>query len=572
VSTGGDSTRGGGTPGGGSGGEAELIRVRREKAAAIRARGDDPFANDVPNPARSEGSPAAPRLDIAAVREAHAPALREGTADRYDREQVSSLRGLVGRVRVTGRVIFSRSFGGGAFVRLRDRTGELQLYCQSQAEERDPTITVLGDGIERLTDLDLGDIVEAEGLVMATDKGELSLSPDRVRVLTKALRPLPTKTSFKDVEARYRMRYVDLVANKEVASVFRARSVILGAIRAFLDGRGYLEVETPTMHTVIGGAAAKPFVTHHNVLDMDLFMRIAPELFLKRLLVGGFDRVYEIARCYRNEGLSTRHNPEFTMLEFYEAYATYDTLMDCTEELLRHVDASLARVMPTEHAQWASGREFTFERFARVPMRQCVEAALALADLPAEAATHVAHDDAPIKAWAKAAKAKKREIDWTNYRTAAKKAEGPGELLFCAYEYLAEPFLAADYRHEGKSVPVFVTDHPFEISPLARKKDVDPSLVDRFELFVDGRELCNAFSELNDPDDQAERFRAQVDKKARGAEETMDFDADYVRALEYGMPPAAGFGMGVDRLTMLLTGAKSIRDVILFPLLRPEAI
>jgi lysyl-tRNA synthetase class 2 len=434
---------------------------------------------------------------------------------------------------------------------------------------------VLGDAIGRLDDVHLGDVIEAEGLCMATDKGELSLSPSALRVLTKAFRPLPTKTSFKDVESRYRMRYVDLVANQEVASTFRARSAIVSALRAFLDARGYLEVETPTMHTIVGGAAAKPFATHHNVLDMQLFMRIAPELYLKRLLVGGFDRVYEIGRCYRNEGVSTRHNPEFTMIELYEAYATYETLMDQTEALLRHVDARLAEALPKHHAAWLAARPFTFERFARVPMREAVSNALAAAGLPSDVPAQVDASDAPIKEWAKLAKAKGREIDWSNFRAGMKKCENEGERLFSAYEYLAEPFLTRDYRlGEGdasKSMPVFIVDYPFEVSPLARKKDADPTLVDRFELFIDGRELCNAFSELNDPDDQAERFRAQVEKKAKGAEDTMDYDADYVRALEYGMPPAAGFGMGVDRLAMLLTGAASIREVILFPLLRPEA-
>ncbi|HSO00492.1 MAG TPA: amino acid--tRNA ligase-related protein, partial [Candidatus Nanopelagicales bacterium] len=277
--------------------------------------------------------------------------------------------------------------------------------------------------------------------------------------------------------------------------------------------------------------------------------------------------------CYRNEGLSTRHNPEFSMLEFYQAYATYETLMDLTEAMLRHVDARIAERMPAEHAAWSSSRTFSFERFHRVPMAQAIASALEAAGLPAEVPQRITADDAPIKEWAKAAKAKGREIDWSNFRSGAKKCESQGELAFCAYEYLAEPFLTRDYRSPdgAKSAPVFIIDYPFEVSPLARKKDSDPSLVDRFELFIDGRELCNAFSELNDPEDQDARFRAQVEKKARGAEETMDYDADYIRALEHGMPPAAGFGMGVDRLTMLLTGAQSIRDVILFPLLRPEA-
>ncbi|MDI1444421.1 lysine--tRNA ligase [Polyangium sp. 6x1] len=530
--------------------EETLIAVRKEKATKIRGRGDNPFANDV-----TSGEPL---VDLASARAQFDGA--KNAAGRYDASMVAPEP-----LRIAGRVLFLRQMGGVSFVRLRDRTGELQLYCDE---------AVLGEAYARLhEEVDLGDIIEATGTAMATQKGELSVKATSFRLLTKAYRPLPTKTSFKDVEARYRMRYVDLVANREVATVFRARTFLISALRRFFDGKGFLEVETPTMHTIIGGAAARPFKTHHNTLDMELFMRIAPELYLKRLVVGGFERVYEIARCYRNEGLSTRHNPEFTMLEYYQAYATYETLMDQTEAMLRAVDEALAAALPEDHAAWAKTRTWSFERFVRVPMAQAIENALARSGLPPEVATRVADDDAPIKAWAKAAKEKKREIDWANFRSGMKKCDSDGERVFCAYEYLAEPFLTADYRTDdgAKSLPVFIIDYPFEVSPLARKKDGNGSLVDRFELFVDGRELCNAFSELNDPEDQDARFRAQVEKKAKGAEETMDYDADYVRALEYGMPPTAGFGMGVDRLTMLLTGAASIRDVILFPLLRPEA-
>jgi lysyl-tRNA synthetase class 2 len=359
----------------------------------------------------------------------------------------------------------------------------------------------------------------------------------------------------------------------------------VGALRAALDSHGFLEVETPTMHTLIGGAAARPFVTHHNTLDMRLFMRIAPELYLKRLLVGGLDRVYEIGRCYRNEGISTRHNPEFTMLEFYQAYATYVDLMNFTEVLLRKVDEKLAAAMPAAHVQWSEARPFTLaEPFVRVPMERAVASAAERTAIPAWVAA-VEESSGPglvallsdppfgeqIKEWSKASP-RAKGIDWGNFRKGFAKCQNPGERLFCCYEYLAEPFLAEDYRSaDGKrSVPVFVTDYPFEVSPLARRNDRRPELVDRFELFVHGREICNAFSELNDPDDQAERFRVQADKKAQGDEEAMDYDEDYIRALEHGMPPAAGFGMGVDRLVMTLTSAPSIRDVILFPLLRPE--
>ncbi len=535
-------------------GESTLIAARKAKAERVRARGENPFANDV-----TEREQPTPLTTLADVRAHHLAARRED--GKYDKEKVAA---GAATFRVAGRVLFLRSFGGGAFVRLRDRTGELQLYCQGP---------VLGAHFDRLDDLDLGDFVEATGETMATDKGELSLNPTALRLLTKAMRPLPTKTSFTDVEQRYRMRYVDLVANREVEAVFRARAAIVSAIREFLDTRGFVEVETPTMSTIVGGALAKPFSTHHNALDLGLFMRIAPELYLKRLVVGGIERVYEVARCYRNEGISTRHNPEFTMLEYYQAYASYETLMDQTEAMFAFVDQRLAEKLPAAHAEWLKARPFSLERFARVPMKAAVQKALELSGLPAEAATGVALPDAPIKEWAKASKAKGREIDWGNYKKGAGKCENAGELLFAAYEYLVEPFLAKDYRSvDGtKSIPVFITDYPFEVSPLARKKDADPTLVDRFELFVEGREICNAFSELNDPEDQADRFRAQVEKKAKGADETMDYDEDYIRALEHGMPPAAGFGMGIDRLTMLFTTSASIRDVILFPLLRPEA-
>jgi lysyl-tRNA synthetase class 2 len=317
---------------------------------------------------------------------------------------------------------------------------------------------------------------------------------------------------------------------------------------------------------------------------MHLFLRIAPELYLKRLVVGGLERVYEIGRNYRNEGISTRHNPEFTMLEFYQAYATYDDLMNFTEQMLRGIDAHLASAMPAAHALWKDARPFTLdERFARVPMDRAVAAAAERTAIPewvsavegggGAALVALLRTDfgEQIKVWAKSSP-RAKAIDWGNFRKGLSKSESDGERLFACYEYLAEPFLPEDYRSRDglRSVPVFVQDYPFEISPLARRSDTRPELTDRFELFVHGRELCNAFSELNDPEDQAARFRAQVEKKARGDEEAMDYDEDYVRALEHGMPPTAGFGMGIDRLVMMLTNSASIRDVILFPLLRPE--
>ncbi len=560
--TDGQKTEGQKTEGKGASEEA-MLAARRAKVDVIRARGEMPYANIV-----GPVEPAA-ILDVAAARALAEAAKTDGT--RYDAARVKEYAGET-RVHVKGRILALRSTGGLSFLRLRDRTGEIQLLL-------DEAVCATYTDLELL---DVGDFIQAEGPLMATKRGELSVATESFRLLTKSVRPLPEKWhGLQDVEIRYRQRYVDLVANAEVAQVFRARSTIVRAVRGYLDREDFLEVETPTMHPLIGGAAAKPFVTHHNALDLRLYMRIAPELYLKRLLVGGLERVYELARCYRNEGMSTRHNPEFTMLEFYEAYATWETLVVRTEELLRHVDRALREAMPEAHAKWSLERPFSIaEPFARVTMFGAVVHACALAKLDswAAAATSEALDEhlrddlgANIKALA-ASSPRAKSVDWGNFRKGLAKCENAGERLFAAYEYLAEPFLADDYRSQDgtKSLPVFVTAYPFETSPLARRNDQDASLVDRFELFVHGRELCNAFSELNDPRDQSERFRAQVDKKTKGADETMDYDADYVRALEYGMPPAAGFGMGIDRLVMMLTSSQSIRDVLLFPQLRPE--
>jgi lysyl-tRNA synthetase class 2 len=547
--------------------EEALVASRRAKAERARARGESPFANDV-----------VPRLggrswDLAEVRAVAGPA--RDPAGRYEEGRVREHAGDT-CFHVRGRIMALRSTGGLVFARLRDRTDEIQLLM-SRAK--------LGESHDHLADLDVGDIVEAEGSLTASKRGELSIEPARVRLLTKAYRPLPEKWhGLTDVELRYRQRYVDLVANPPVSDIFRARAHILRATRAILDESGFLEVETPTMHTLIGGAAARPFITHHNALDMRLFMRIAPELHLKRLVVGGLERVYEIGRSYRNEGISTKHNPEFTMLEFYQAYATYDDLMTFVESLLRGVDAHLADALPEASALWGEQRPFSLaEPFFRVPMDRAVAVAAERTAIPewdraveegggrGLVAILAAGFDDRIKEWAKLSPRAKK-IDWTNLRKGLSKCESDGEGLFACYEYVAEPFLGEDYRtRDGKhSVPVFVKDYPFEVSPLARRNDANPELTDRFEVFVHGRELGNGFSELNDPDDQASRFRTQADRRARGDEEAMDYDEDYIRALEHGMPPAAGFGMGIDRLVMLLTGSQSIRDVILFPLLKPE--
>lgn len=549
--------------------EQALIDARRAKATRIRERKENPFANDaVPRLAGSK------TVDVAELRALVESAKGEG--GKYTEEKVKeATKGQVFHVR--GRVIAHRSAGGLSFIRLRDRTGEVQLLISEAA---------YGEGYALLEEIDLGDIIESEGTLTASKRGELSVEPSRVRILTKALRPPPEKWhGLQDVETRYRQRYVDLVANPHVADTFRARSHIVRATRKMLDDQSFLEVETPTLNTLLGGAIARPFDTHHNALDMHLFLRIAPELYLKRLLVGGLERVYEIGRCYRNEGISTRHNPEFTMLEYYWAYVTYEHLMNFTEAMIRGVDAELARAMPEAHARWKTERPFSIdEPFARVPIADAVANAARRTEIAAWKAAADKDGGAGIvallagdfgehiKEWAKSSP-RAKSIDWGNFRKGWLKCENDGERMFAAYEYLGEPYLPEDYKaQDGKrSIPVFIKDYPFETSPLARRNDARPELVDRFELFVHGRELCNAFSELNDPDDQAERFREQVRKKAAGAEETMDFDEDYIRALEHGMPPAAGFGMGIDRLTMMLTNAPSIRDVILFPLLRPEA-
>jgi lysyl-tRNA synthetase class 2 len=552
--------------------EQAIIDARRAKADKLRQRGENPFANDV-----HRRKDAHRVFDIGALRALASPALAEG---KYSAEEVMKIRErelAERKALVKGRVIALRATGGLTFLRIRDRTGEIQLMCNE---------AIMHAEYVRLEDIDVGDIVEAAGVLTASRRGELSVELTDLRLLTKALRPLPEKWhGLKDVETRYRQRYVDLIASPEVADTFRARSHIVRAARLLMEEAGFLEVETPTMSTLVGGAVARPFVTHHNALDMQLFLRIAPELYLKRLLVGGLERVYEIGRCYRNEGISTRHNPEFTMLEFYQAYATYEDLMDFTVTLVRGIDAHLSKAMPEAHARWTAARPFTLdEPFPRVTMDQAVADAAVKAQIGPWSsvvkttggkglAVFLREDfGASVKDWSTSSLRAKKGIDWGNFRKGMAKCENDGERLFACYEYLAEPFLEEDYRSRdgSRSVPVFIKDYPFEVSPLSRRKDDRPDLVDRFELFVAGRELCNAFSELNDPDDQAARFRDQVAKKARGDEEAMDYDADYIRALEHGMPPAAGFGMGMDRLTMMLSNAASIRDVILFPLLRHE--
>ena len=394
---------------------------------------------------------------------------------------------------------------------------------------------------------------------MFTRTGELTILADKAVVLTKATRPLPEKWhGLQDVEIRYRQRYVDLVVNPDVREVFRKRTAIVRSIRRFLDARGFMEVETPMMHSILGGAAARPFETHHNALDLDLYMRIAPELYLKRLVVGSFERVYEIGRNFRNEGLSRQHNPEFTMLEFYQAYATYEDLMALTEELFRELAREVAG---GENITYGGQAVSLASPWPRIPMKDAIITAVGAELLPRGLERAMLDDEAALSRWIGSTGLGERKDELA---AVLRKADNHGERIGALFDYAGEKALPADR-------PAFVTDYPAETSPLSRRNDADPGRVDRFELFIVGREHANAFSELNDPADQRARFQRQVDAKAQGREETMDYDEDYCRALEYGLPPTAGEGIGIDRLVMLLADQPSIRDVILFPLMRPAA-
>lgn len=484
--------------------ENKLIAQRKEKLAAIREKQSVAFPNDF-----RRNSYIADLL-----------AFGEGK----DKEALEADKKTI---KIAGRLMLNR----GAFMVIQDMTSRIQLYVDRKNLPE-----------ETLTDIktwDLGDIIAAEGYLSRSNKGDLFIHLQNVRLLTKSLRPLPDKHhGLTDTEMRYRQRYVDLIVNEEVRHVFKTRSQVINHIRKFLTERDFMEVETPMLHSIPGGASAKPFQTHHNALDMDMFLRIAPELYLKRLVVGGFEKVFEVNRNFRNEGVSTRHNPEFTMIEWYQAYADYEDNMDLTEELFREL--ALA-VLGTTDVPY-QGKVFHFgEPFAR----------LSVVDSILKYNPEITADDLRSVEKARAI-AKKAGADVKGY-------EGLGKLQTMIFEELVEHKLEQ---------PTFITRYPFEVSPLARRNDEDPTVTDRFELFIGGREIANAYSELNDAEDQAERFMQQVKEKDAGDDEAMHYDADFINALEYGMPPTTGEGIGIDRLVMLLTDSPSIRDVILFPHMR----
>lgn len=486
--------------------ENKLIAERRAKLGAIREQ-----RNAFPNTFRRENY-------CADLQKAHSDKTKE------------ELENLGLAVKVAGRVVRNR----GSFMVIQDMSGSIQLYVNRKLLEPE----VLAD----IKTWDLGDIVGAEGILHKSGKGDLYVEIAKSEHLVKSLRPLPDKfKGLSDQEMRYRQRYVDMIMNDDVRKTFRIRSGIVDSIRRYLTTRDFLEVETPMMQAIPGGASAKPFTTFHNALDIELFLRIAPELYLKRLVVGGFERVFEINRNFRNEGLSTRHNPEFTMLEFYQAYADYNDLMDLTEDMLRHVAEEVLGKTLIEY----QGDTYDFGApFDRISVFDSVLqyneniSAEQLADIDQAKAIAAAMGIQIKDSW------------------------GLGKIQIEIFEETVE--------HQLKQ-PTFITQYPTEVSPLARRNDENPFVTDRFEFFVGGREIANGFSELNDPEDQAERFQAQVAEKDSGDDEAMHFDADYIRALEYGLPPTAGEGIGIDRLVMLFTDSPSIRDVILFPHMRPEA-
>jgi len=493
--------------------EHQIMAERRAKLEALRAS-TTAFPND--------------------VRPAHRAAALHQRYEQHSREQLESEHV---QVTVAGRMMLKRVQGKASFATLQDATGRIQIYLNDEG--------VGTDSHEAFKHWDLGDILFADGVLFKTMKGELSIRCRLIRLISKSLRPLPDKFhGLHDTETRYRQRYVDLIVNSESREIFTARSKTLSAIRHFMNDHGFLEVETPMLQRIPGGAAAKPFVTHHNALDQQMFLRIAPELFLKRLIVGGFERVYEINRNFRNEGLSPRHNPEFTMMEFYAAYTDYQWLMDFTEQVLRHA------------AETATGAAVLNYQGKTVDLSQPFERLTILQAIMRHAPQYSEAQLTEPNALRDILRSLKVDL-----QSPALKQAALGTLQLALFEEVAEDKLWN---------PTFIIDYPVEVSPLARASDHRPEITERFELFITGREIANGFSELNDPEDQARRFHLQVQAKDSGDEEAMYFDADYIRALEYGMPPAGGCGIGIDRLVMLLTDSASIRDVILFPALRKE--
>jgi len=497
--------------------ENRLIAERRAKLAKLREAGVA-FPNDF-------------------VPDAHAAILH----DKYDDQDQAFLQGAGIQVKVAGRMMLKRVMGKASFATLQDGSGRIQIYLDKGALGEEPYAA--------FKQWDIGDLIAIEGSVFKTNKGELSVHATTARLLAKSLRPLPDKFhGVADQELRYRQRYVDLIMTQETRRTFVARSKAVGAIRQFMLDAGFLEVETPMLHPIPGGAAAKPFITHHNALDMQMFMRIAPELYLKRLVVGGFERVFEINRNFRNEGVSPRHNPEFTMMEFYAAYADYRWQMDFTESLIRQAAVAATGSSTLQY----QGRELDLSKpFHRLTI---CEAILRHAPEKGHQYTQQQLDDADF------VRAELKKLGADVHGPVLSRA-GLGALQLALFEETAESQLWE---------PTYIVDYPIEVSPLARASDTRPGITERFELFITGREIANGFSELNDPEDQAARFRTQVEAKDAGDEEAMYYDADYIRALEYGMPPTGGCGVGIDRLIMLITDSPSIRDVILFPHLRRE--
>lgn len=455
--------------------------------------------------------------------------LAQNLAAEYDGVDREALEGIGANVALAGRIIRMR----GPFVVIQDRTGQMQLYLNNKSFNDELAVQIKA--------LDLGDIIGISGEVFRTNKDELSVRVASFELITKSLRPLPDKfKGLTDMEMRYRQRYVDLIVNEESKKVFRTRSAIVAFIRKYFDGLGFMEVETPMMQVIPGGATARPFITHHNALSQDMYLRIAPELYLKRLVVGGFERVFELNRNFRNEGLSTRHNPEFTMLEFYQAYARYEDLMNLTEDLFRQIAHA---VLGSSEIVY-QGSTYDFDKpFDRLTVKESVCQyceGVTMEDLSSQAALI----------------ATCRRLD-----VHIDEAWPAGKILMEIFDQFVEDKL---------DQPTFITQYPIEVSPLARRSETDPDVTDRFELIIGGRELANGFSELNDPEDQAARFKAQVVAKDSGDQEAMHYDDDYITALEYGMPPTAGEGIGIDRLVMLFTDSSSIKDVLLFPHMRPQ--